>query len=683
MSSFSKRVLTFLRRLKNVVKGVSKPLVQKKPAAGQTVLTDASENMHEATITDKLELAFDAAYYLSKNPDVLKAGMDPLTHFLKYGWKEGRRPNNWFNPPEYITRHRELVGTDTNPFLHFLANQHLPTDGMDEVLQALRQNQVLYFADKCWRDEKGLRPIIISSNRPSGEDLQIATKHFDAEYYISQNPDISDRCLNPLLHFMTLGWIEMRDPSPKFSTSGYLRANKDIRSNGVNPFVHFYKHGFRESHRSATSVADAARIAQFEDSANMQALVAQAKQYEPMVALPNRSRTMTSPLMVESRADVAQALRRKLAGKTYKYIVAVPHVRMSGASRVGSIFANALTHVRDPSEILVITTDSSEAEYIKWFSDKLDIFDLSKVIAPLRPEDKIRALVDMLRGVNCRTIINVNSRLVWDMMRLFGRQVHHEFRVVTYLFTSDETANGDRVGYPVQWLRDTADQHHLLLTDTKNLADDVSDRLGFDQDTDDAQVVPLYTPITSKTEIRANPDKPNNNAGHFLWAGRFDPQKRLDILVAIARANPDMTFDVYGKTVLGNKDLDAYNPPDNIIPKGTYANLQDVLDTPYTGFLYTAQWDGLPTILLDMAAAGLPIVASNVGGIAEMLDKNTGWLVDDFEDVKGYSAALMEMVTDPEQAQARVQALRTRLEGQFAPEDYVNSIKEMVKTYDL
>jgi len=36
---------------------------------------------------------FDKQYYLINNPDVLKADIDPLLHFLRFGWKEGRNPS--------------------------------------------------------------------------------------------------------------------------------------------------------------------------------------------------------------------------------------------------------------------------------------------------------------------------------------------------------------------------------------------------------------------------------------------------------------------------------------------------------------------------------------------------------------------------------------------------------------
>lgn len=645
--------------------------------------SDRSLWSSEKLLIDKLRKGFDAAYYLTKYPDVLASGIDPLEHFLAYGWRERRRPNDWFDAIDYLMRHPDLDGDETNPFVHFMMYHDLPDETLREDLQALGQSRVLYWTGKYLGHEQSGRPIIVASNVPNQDDLLLVQNHFDADYYISQNSELAGRWISPLLHFMTLGWLEMRDPSSDFSMSYYLRKNKDIVLTRINPFVHYLRHRQRESWRESASVADSKILNLFELDPKMIALVDNAKKIEPMVAMPDGKRVITSPLKNQKEVgDVAQALRRKFAGKTYRYIVAVPHVRMSGASRVASIFANALAQVRDRSEILVITTDSSENEYKEWFSDDLEIFDLSKEIEAIGTEDKSRALVDVMRGVNCRTIINVNSRLVWEAMRLYGRQLNHEFRVVTYLFTWDENVRGDRVGYPIQWLRDTADHHHLLLTDTKSLATDVSDRLGFDLASEDSQVVPLYTPVTGNTVIATRKDK-CTRSGRFLWVGRFDPQKRLDILIAIARANPKMTFDVYGKPVLGKKGLSEYDPPENIIAKGTYTDLQQVLDTAYDGFLYTSQWDGLPTILLDMAAAELPIVAPNVGGIGEMLDDTTGWLVDNFEDVESYSAALAEMIASPLGAAARAQSLKVRLQSQFGLNGYIDSIKKMVSAYDL
>jgi glycosyltransferase involved in cell wall biosynthesis len=366
-------------------------------------------------------------------------------------------------------------------------------------------------------------------------------------------------------------------------------------------------------------------------------------------------------------------------------VIAVPHIRMSGASRVAAIFARALATIRDRTDILVITTDSSEAEYAAWFPDDIRRYDLSAELGDLSGEMKAKLLVDLVRGVRCRTLVNVNSRLVWDSLRLFGRQISAETSVVTYFFTWEETPEGDRVGYPIQWLHDTSNFHRVLFTDTRALARDISDRLGFDRAAGAAEVRPLRTPVEEADKavpaaaVPVDPDAPPR----FLWAGRFDPQKRVDLLVEIARRWPEATFDVYGKAVLGRGDLAAFDPPANIHAKGTYTDLDEVLTTPYAGFVYTAQWDGLPTILLDLALRDVPIVAPRVGGIAELIDSATGWLVEDFADVDAYGAALAEMAGDPREARRRAARLKARIGERYSLRGYRSAIREVMDAHGL
>lgn len=66
---------------------------------------------------------FDSQWYLDQNNDVRLAGIDPLRHFLKNGWREGRSPGPKFATTAYLERHPELLD-GINPLVHFL-QQHL------------------------------------------------------------------------------------------------------------------------------------------------------------------------------------------------------------------------------------------------------------------------------------------------------------------------------------------------------------------------------------------------------------------------------------------------------------------------------------------------------------------------------------------------------------------------------
>lgn len=63
---------------------------------------------------------FDPAYYLQANPDVAKSGIDPLTHFLEFGWREGRDPSPRFSVRGYLDTNPDVAEAGINPLIHYL-----------------------------------------------------------------------------------------------------------------------------------------------------------------------------------------------------------------------------------------------------------------------------------------------------------------------------------------------------------------------------------------------------------------------------------------------------------------------------------------------------------------------------------------------------------------------------------
>jgi len=63
---------------------------------------------------------FDAAWYLRAYPDIAEARVEPLAHFLAFGWKEGRDPNPRFSIREYLNEYPDVAKAGVNPFVHFL-----------------------------------------------------------------------------------------------------------------------------------------------------------------------------------------------------------------------------------------------------------------------------------------------------------------------------------------------------------------------------------------------------------------------------------------------------------------------------------------------------------------------------------------------------------------------------------
>lgn len=64
---------------------------------------------------------FDEEYYLSNNyVDIRLRGMDPLGHYLIFGWREGKNPSPLFSTDLYLLENSDVKDANINPLLHYI-----------------------------------------------------------------------------------------------------------------------------------------------------------------------------------------------------------------------------------------------------------------------------------------------------------------------------------------------------------------------------------------------------------------------------------------------------------------------------------------------------------------------------------------------------------------------------------
>jgi glycosyltransferase involved in cell wall biosynthesis len=83
--------------------------------------------------------------------------------------------------------------------------------------------------------------------------------------------------------------------------------------------------------------------------------------------------------------------------------------------------------------------------------------------------------------------------------------------------------------------------------------------------------------------------------------------------------------------------------------------------------------DSMPYVVIEAAAAGVPMIAANVGGIPEIFDVHTGAL---FPPGSGatIAAAIKTELDDPTAALARAQAMRHRVGEHFSQDAMVEGV---------
>lgn len=76
--------------------------------------------------------------------------------------------------------------------------------------------------------------------------LLLASALFNPEYYVKNNPDVTESGIDPASHYLLHGGESGRNPNPLFDTGWYLNKYRDVARSGMNPLRHFLLFGARE-----------------------------------------------------------------------------------------------------------------------------------------------------------------------------------------------------------------------------------------------------------------------------------------------------------------------------------------------------------------------------------------------------------------------------------------------------
>jgi hypothetical protein len=212
---------------------------------------------------------FDQLYYLSRNPDVLQAGVDPLFHYNVVGWHEGRDPNAFFDTSGYLAVNKDVAANGGNPLEHYHNNGwhegRDPSANFDTTLYLINNPDVA---------AAGIDPLahFLANGFVEGRQAYAAVGQniaggFDAQYYLLHNPDVAAAGVDPPFHFNAVGWQEGRDPNGWFDSDGYLAHYADVAAAGINPLQHYEAVGWKEGRDPSAAFDTTGYLAAYPDVA--------------------------------------------------------------------------------------------------------------------------------------------------------------------------------------------------------------------------------------------------------------------------------------------------------------------------------------------------------------------------------------------------------------------------------
>ena len=216
----------------------------------------------------------------------------------------------------------------------------------------------------------------------------------------------------------------------------------------------------------------------------------------------------------------------------------------------------------------------------------------------------------------------------------------------------------------------TARLSHLVLAPSQTTARELEEDYG-------AASVRVLPNVTGGLPVEREPlPTGSSEPGYLLFVGRLRVRKGVEILLEAMAEMKDRGEDVrllvagdgeHREALVASSQKLGLGPCVRFLGRLSGGQVREAL-AEARALVVPSLYEGMPLVILEAMEAAVPVVASAVSGIPEVvLDGETGWLVPP-EDPHALARALTELYQSPSQGRERGEAGRRRLDLLYRPE---------------
>jgi glycosyltransferase involved in cell wall biosynthesis len=170
----------------------------------------------------------------------------------------------------------------------------------------------------------------------------------------------------------------------------------------------------------------------------------------------------------------------------------------------------------------------------------------------------------------------------------------------------------------------------------------------------------------------------------LLSVGRLVHEKAYDVLIRamdlVMKEYPDVVLAIAGSGVLQTelqRLIDALHLTGKIRLLG---DRQDVADLMVNAdiFVMPSRSEGMPMALLEAMGAGLPVIATQVGGLGEVVDDHSQGILVPAENPQELAKAILELLRDPALRSSLGRSARRRIEERYTTERMCRQYEKVI-----
>jgi glycosyltransferase involved in cell wall biosynthesis len=329
------------------------------------------------------------------------------------------------------------------------------------------------------------------------------------------------------------------------------------------------------------------------------------------------------------------------------------------------------------SEVVGVAAGLDEDNSLVGMTQKVGVefIPIQHMMQPLHMVNDVRAtfeIAEVLRRVK-PDLVHIHSSKAGIVGRISARMIG-----IPSVFTAHGWAFADGVSWKRKMLAVPSEFAFGRLTDRIITVSQTDYDLAIRHNVASAKRMTVVWNGIEDTVFRAQPGV--DDEVRIVMVARFAPQKDHDTLIrALKGLEGRWRVLLIGDGALRGeherlaRDLGI---ADRVEFLGSRRDVPEILSKAHV-FVLTTNWEGLPISILEGMRAGLPVVASNVGGIAELVqDGQNGFLVPRF-DAQSVRMALQRLVSDRALRERFGRASRTRYEADFTAQRMFDQMRSV------
>ncbi|MBY0240296.1 MAG: glycosyltransferase family 4 protein [Burkholderiaceae bacterium] len=599
-------------------------------------------------------------WYLKRYPDIAETGQSARSHFFKHGLAEGRNPNPFF-----------LTHWFTYKYARHQSNFDLVNFYFEKYQEDLEIHPLidLAFIKEHYKVDGNVLDFMINNI----DELDFTNKWFSRKYYLENNQDL--RGIDELeTHFLVHGWKDGRRPSKtlKVITLEEFRINCYAADDLIDEYI-----WENTKFCVINSELNQEIISQIEEQSVFDVTIL-APGYKCLTNLP---RFVADNIKKRDLFDF-QSLLNSLDTKV-DCIFTIGRLGIGGGEKYLSNLAGIIARTRNKN-CVIFTTESTNSENeaalqlvnLKEIRN-LKIISLRDYLERTWKKETIFSLLVM--ALKPEKLFVVNSDLGLSSIKKHGKALSNITEIYVLFFSEAPKAMGSP--YSAIYLRDVipyakilSDNHFALSQFKEKFSPLYADKY---------ICIPPQTSGCTSNDFHSNlnyrlANRSQKNPIKALWVSRWDHFKATEILYKIANLRDDIEINVFGP------DQPHFDPlrPANMLNKGVAWNINSIDFTEYDVFIFTSWFEGLPNVCLEMALSGIPIVASDVGGIRDTFSDNEIELVDmskSHDDIAQDFCQKIDKITQLtiEETKQRLIAARKKVEDRHGKKAFIESISRI------